>query len=131
MADRSGRGAGSGRRWFGHRDQAPQIDRVVRHRRAGAKGLRRALFTGAAVLAAAVLVPDAKALFQEPPPPPESVVQFAQVLSGPPSRVRISAIGVDAPLVQLKLDKTGKLEAPKDFQTPGWYADGTPPGDAG
>jgi LPXTG-site transpeptidase (sortase) family protein len=53
------------------------------------------------------------------------------VLSGPPARVRIPSIGVDAPLDALHLDPTGALEAPADFQVPGWYADGTVPGDAG
>ena len=49
----------------------------------------------------------------------------------PPSRIRIPAIRVDATLVDLHLDATGALEAPTDFNVPGWYADGTRPGDTG
>jgi LPXTG-site transpeptidase (sortase) family protein len=52
-------------------------------------------------------------------------------VSGPPARVRIPAIGVDAPLAALHLDSSGALQAPTDFQVPGWYADGTVPGEAG
>src|SRR5262249_6869838 len=52
-------------------------------------------------------------------------------LSGPPTRVRIPSIGVDAPLEALHLDSTGALEAPTAFEVPGWYADGTVPGDVG
>jgi len=52
-------------------------------------------------------------------------------LTGPPTWLRIGKINVDAPLVPLRLDATGSLEAPKDYDTPGWYADGTKPGDTG
>jgi LPXTG-site transpeptidase (sortase) family protein len=45
--------------------------------------------------------------------------------------VRIPSIEVDAPLDALHLDSTGALEAPTDFQVPGWYADGTVPGEPG
>jgi LPXTG-site transpeptidase (sortase) family protein len=58
---------------------------------------------------------------EEPPPAP----------TGEPSRVRIAAIGVDARLTELHLDKAGVLVAPTDFAVPGWYADGTVPGDIG
>jgi LPXTG-site transpeptidase (sortase) family protein len=51
--------------------------------------------------------------------------------AGTPTRVRIPAIGVDAPLDDLHLDEAGTLAAPKEYQVPGWYADGTPPGDIG
>jgi hypothetical protein len=49
----------------------------------------------------------------------------------PPGRVRIPAIGVDAPLEELHLDATGALEVPKDSGSAGWYADGTRPGEQG
>jgi hypothetical protein len=49
----------------------------------------------------------------------------------PPSRVRIPSIGVDAPLDPLRLDAAGALEVPQDYARPGWYADGTLPGDPG
>ncbi|WP_083929370.1 class F sortase [Catelliglobosispora koreensis] len=131
MADRSGHGAGPDRGRLLPRDQAPSINRVVRHRRAGVKGWVTALIASAALIAAPFVVPASRAIFQDAPPPPESVVEFSQVLTGPPSRLRIPAIGVDAQLVRLKLDRSGKLEAPEDFHTPGWYADGTAPGDSG
>jgi hypothetical protein len=51
--------------------------------------------------------------------------------TGPPTRVRITAIGVDTPLVELKLDARGQLEAPKTYGRPGWFRDGVVPGDAG
>jgi len=52
-------------------------------------------------------------------------------LTGPPTRLRIPAIGVDADLGPLHMDKSNQLEAPADFQEPGWYAEGTVPGDIG
>jgi len=51
--------------------------------------------------------------------------------TGPPTRVRIPAIGVDATLETLHLTKGGVLDAPKDYNKPGWFADGTAPGDVG
>lgn len=51
--------------------------------------------------------------------------------SGSPTRLRIPAIGVDAALERLHLDEAGALGAPQDYDLPGWYADGTPPGDTG
>jgi LPXTG-site transpeptidase (sortase) family protein len=48
-----------------------------------------------------------------------------------PTRVRIPAIGVDAPLETLHLDGSGALAAPRRFAEAGWYADGTPPGEVG
>jgi len=52
-------------------------------------------------------------------------------LSGPPTRLRIPAIGVDTTVVPLGLDKSGALEAPDSVTVAGWYADGTAPGDIG
>ena len=54
----------------------------------------------------------------------------AKTLS-PPSRVKISKIGVDSSLQALHLDAQGALQAPTDFATAGWYADGTVPGGVG
>ncbi|MEZ0114783.1 hypothetical protein ABH920_008818 [Catenulispora sp. EB89] len=50
-----------------------------------------------------------------------------------PTRVRIPAINVDAPLMSLALDSTGRLAAPpeRDRNLAGWYGDGTSPGDIG
>ncbi len=48
-----------------------------------------------------------------------------------PTQLRIPVIGVDAGLVELRLDGAGALEPPADYAVPGWYADGTAPGDMG
>jgi hypothetical protein len=50
--------------------------------------------------------------------------------TGPPTRLRIAAIGVDSPLEPLHLDAHGALTAPS-FPHAGWYADGPAPGDVG
>ncbi|MEU3508468.1 class F sortase [Streptomyces longwoodensis] len=51
----------------------------------------------------------------------------------PPDRVRIPAIGVDAPLTGLRLTPGGSLEAPPAARTnlAGWYEAGTTPGETG
>jgi LPXTG-site transpeptidase (sortase) family protein len=106
----------------------------VRRHRAEVKGLRLALLSGAAtllvILLGAALLPPLRAFWQEPVPPRDPA-QVSSVLSGPPERLRIPAINIYAPLVALRLDAKGELEAPKEFHVPGWYADGTPPGDVG
>jgi LPXTG-site transpeptidase (sortase) family protein len=48
-----------------------------------------------------------------------------------PERLRIASIGVDTPLEDLGLGADGTLQAPKDYQHAGWYAQGTSPGDVG
>lgn len=50
-----------------------------------------------------------------------------------PTRVRIPAISVDAPLMSLALDSTGRLAAPpeQDRNLAGWYGDGASPGEIG
>lgn len=50
-----------------------------------------------------------------------------------PTRVRIPAIRVDAPLMPLALDSTGRLASPpeQDRNLAGWYSDGTSPGELG
>ncbi|AKN75448.1 peptidase C60 [Streptomyces sp. PBH53] len=50
-----------------------------------------------------------------------------------PVRLRIAAIGVDAPMTRVGLDAAGALQPPPP-ETPGlagWYGDGTTPGSAG
>ncbi|MFD7061773.1 class F sortase [Streptomyces sp. NPDC059906] len=51
----------------------------------------------------------------------------------PPDRVRIPAIGVDAPLTGLGLTDTGSLDVPPAEQKnlAGWYEAGTTPGEKG
>jgi hypothetical protein len=48
-----------------------------------------------------------------------------------PLRVRVPAIDVDSPLVDLGVDAGGVLVPPEDFSRAGWLADGTPPGAVG
>ncbi|MFC4019479.1 class F sortase [Micromonospora sp. GCM10011542] len=50
---------------------------------------------------------------------------------GPPTRVRVPAIGVDSGLTVLGLDAAGALVPPADFAQVGWYGGGPPPGDTG
>ena len=52
-------------------------------------------------------------------------------LSGPPTRLRVAAIGVDTSLETLKLAADGELQPPRTNEQAGWYADGTAPGDVG
>ncbi|MET8770282.1 class F sortase [Streptomyces sp. NPDC004658] len=80
----------------------------------------------------------------EPPPRPAAArtVRTAAGPSGPtvpplppadPVRLRIAAIGVDAPMTRVGLDAAGALQAPPPDEPDhaGWYGDGTPPGSAG
>jgi hypothetical protein len=55
----------------------------------------------------------------------------AEAPAGPPTRLRISAIGVDTPLETLSIGRDGALQPPGNFGKAGWYADGTAPGDTG
>ncbi|MFJ8444943.1 class F sortase [[Kitasatospora] papulosa] len=50
-----------------------------------------------------------------------------------PVRIRIAAIGVDAPMTGLGLGPDGSLDAPPEGNRnlTGWYEDGTPPGTRG
>lgn len=50
-----------------------------------------------------------------------------------PVRLRIAAIGVDAPMTRVGLDATGALRTPAGGEPGlvGWYGDGTAPGSAG
>jgi sortase (surface protein transpeptidase) len=79
--------------------------------------------------------PDTPAAVTVPGPsrasPTSSAALDATAGSAPPTRLRIPAIGVDAPLEPLGLDASGMLDAPKDFRDAGWYADGTLPGEVG
>ncbi len=51
---------------------------------------------------------------------------------GPPTRVRIPAIGVDSTLESLTLNRsTNVLQVPTSYDRAGWFADGVVPGDRG
>ncbi|MEV6595338.1 class F sortase [Actinoplanes sp. NPDC051346] len=51
--------------------------------------------------------------------------------SGPPTRLRVKAAGIDTALETLRLGADGELVPPERDDHAGWYADGTAPGDVG
>ncbi|MFD4790353.1 class F sortase [Streptomyces sp. NPDC058459] len=55
------------------------------------------------------------------------------LMASPPTRVRIPAIRVDAPLTGLSLTSSGSLDVPPPAEKnlAGWYEAGTTPGDTG
>ncbi|GLX92871.1 hypothetical protein Hesp01_08210 [Herbidospora sp. NBRC 101105] len=61
---------------------------------------------------------------------PASVVPAAKDVANP-TRVRIPAIKVNSRIIPLKLDKKGKLLAPKRFDVAGWHKSGPEPGEKG
>lgn len=114
-------------------------DRSIRRHRDRRVPLAAFVAAGAAVcLAAGTGVGLATT---DPPPPVASwhpgcgdgcpTVAAAPAPHGPPTRVRVSRIGVDSPLSVLGLDRTGALVPPTDFDTVGWYGGGPAPGDTG
>ncbi|MEZ7007342.1 class F sortase [Streptomyces sp. AD55] len=65
---------------------------------------------------------------------PDTGASAAPALApSPPDRVRIPAIGVDAPLTGLGLTPSGSLDVPPPRQEnlAGWYEDGVTPGERG
>jgi LPXTG-site transpeptidase (sortase) family protein len=53
------------------------------------------------------------------------------VASGPPARVRVAAIGVDARVIPLGVDADGHLQVPDEFSVAGWWQGGAEPGEPG
>jgi hypothetical protein len=49
----------------------------------------------------------------------------------PPARIEIAAIGVDAPIIRLGLNRDGSLAVPADFGGTGWWTGGPRPGERG
>ncbi len=107
----------------------------VRRHRAVRRGLRIALAAAtvtAVGIAALVLTRDPQRAHWELGLPPQAQLASAgEQLTGPPTRVRIPALGIDAPLGPLHMDATGELQAPADYALPGWYEEGTIPGETG
>ncbi|HEX5728799.1 class F sortase [Microbacterium sp.] len=52
-------------------------------------------------------------------------------VAGAPMGISIPAIGVESALESLGIDGGGRLDAPVDYDTAGWYADGVVPGAVG
>lgn len=57
--------------------------------------------------------------------------QTAVTPTGMPTRLRVPSIGVDALIEDLRIGANGELSPPVDFARPGWYVEGTAPGDVG
>ncbi|MFC9037988.1 class F sortase [[Kitasatospora] papulosa] len=105
----------------------------------------RAWLVGIAALCGTWLVHNGAAVRTEAPQP--SAAEAFTAGAGPrpatraadplrpsvPVRIRIAAIGVDAPMIGLGLGPDGSLDAPPegDRNLTGWYEGGTPPGTRG
>jgi hypothetical protein len=99
----------------------------------------RALLVVLAVLVAVLVLRalsmtklDEDDAFEGMPAPPGSASAAAPPPGGvQPARIRIPAIGVDAPVVDLGLEANRTLEVPADTDATGWWSGGTKPGAAG
>ncbi|MER7191356.1 class F sortase [Streptomyces flaveolus] len=93
---------------------------------------------------AAVAVPLISGVNDEKPPQPSAAQAFSTsadpthstvdpLRPADPVRLRIAAIGVNAPITRVGLDSEGALQTPPPGQPglAGWYGDGTAPGSAG
>src|SRR5829696_2228081 len=108
----------------------------VRRHRAGRRGLWIAQAAVAVAMLAAftavvVLRELAEPQWQLGQPATAHLARADEELTGPPTRLRIPAIGIDAPLAALHMDESGELEAPADYELPGWYEEGATPGETG
>lgn len=66
--------------------------------------------------------------------PPAWATEPAQAIPAPvarPVRIRIPAIGVDAPVVDVGVDAAGALEPPATADRVGWFTEGPAPGAVG
>jgi sortase (surface protein transpeptidase) len=97
--------------------------------------------TCAALGATAVVCSVIAAAAPAPPPPapppaaPSSEASFHSVRSyadvAEPVRLRIPALGIDAPLTHLGVAPDRTIEVPADFAVPGWFDQGPRPGQPG
>jgi sortase (surface protein transpeptidase) len=55
----------------------------------------------------------------------------SQAVGADPVRIRIPAIGVDAPVQPLTVDQNGVLPPPDTYDAAGWWRDGPEPGQRG
>ncbi|MER6849756.1 class F sortase [Streptomyces flaveolus] len=89
-------------------------------------------------------MPLISGVYDEKPPQPSAAQAFSTsadptrstvnpVRPADPVRLRIAAIGVNAPMTRVGLDSVGALQTPPPGQPGlvGWYGDGTAPGSAG
>ena len=102
--------------------------------------------TGVGLAIAAVVVAGGGRRAPAPPPAPPLRAASARDQSipqvhrqrprtrhrpAPPARIRIPAIGVDARVVRVGLDRAGALEVPRSWVEAGWYAHAPRPGEPG
>ncbi|MFJ8039599.1 class F sortase [Kitasatospora sp. NPDC096147] len=123
---------------------------VGQGRRAARRAVRRRRMPGLLALASALLalgawgvglgttaaLPTAPELPDAPPVPvvvPAGHVPVHGMARSAPKRLRIPALDVDVPLVELALGADGALQPPESDDTAlaGWYAAGTSPGETG
>ena len=71
------------------------------------------------------------AVDSHPGPQAQHAGTESSVRSVRPVRVRIPAVGVDAPVVELGLNADDTLEVPADFDEAGWWTGGSEPGSPG
>ena len=81
--------------------------------------------TGTPVPAARALVAAAPVLA---PPVPLPRIAEEPAAPAPPVRVRLPALGVDAPVTPVGVDDRGRMDVPFDIRTVGWYRFGPGPG---
>lgn len=96
--------------------------------------------TGCAVTAPTDAAPtvvapaDAAPTDAAPRPTPASAAASAgpaSVTAADPTRVRIPALGLDEPLIELGLAADGAMEVPVDYDDVGWFTGGGRPGGTG
>jgi hypothetical protein len=97
---------------------------VVRNRR------RLVVLTAGVVVAGLLPVPGVARAVADVPRPVALAVEAVGAQPAP-TRVRVPAAGVDAPLSGVGLDPAGALSVPVDGATAGWYAQGPAPGASG
>jgi hypothetical protein len=105
----------------------------------------RILALSGVVLAAAAVAADRRSASPMPPPAPARVATGVEPIAparsrpharararvAPPARIRIPAIGVDARVIRVGLDRAGALEVPSGWDDAGWYVHGPRPGEPG
>jgi hypothetical protein len=80
---------------------------------------------------AATVPADATPIARPAPPPRRERVRSKALRAGLPARIRIPAIGVDARVIGLRLDRDGALEVPRSWGDVGWYVHSPRPGEPG
>lgn len=64
-------------------------------------------------------------------PSAASAVAAIDAEAPPPRRVVVERLGIDAALINLRVQRDGSLEVPEAFDVAGWHRSGTAPGDVG